>query len=180
VKPPLVMVTGMPGTGKTTLSQVLAARLFLPLVAKDPIKESLSRLHDSDQLRLASRTFEVMHDVAAEHLRRDVGIVLESAFVPGVSEPEVAVHLTRSTAVDVHCTADLEVVRDRFVTRAQSPERHASHPDLERLTEHPVETWPARYGPLDLDIPRLVVDTTDGYQPSLAAIIQWVEERVAC
>jgi predicted ATPase len=37
----LVLVTGPPGSGKTTLAVPLARRLELPLIAKDTIKEAL-------------------------------------------------------------------------------------------------------------------------------------------
>jgi tRNA uridine 5-carbamoylmethylation protein Kti12 len=35
----LIIFTGLPGTGKTTLSRVMAKELSLPLCAKDDIKE---------------------------------------------------------------------------------------------------------------------------------------------
>lgn len=38
---PLVLVTGLPASGKTTLAQGLAAMLELPLIAKDRYKELL-------------------------------------------------------------------------------------------------------------------------------------------
>jgi len=42
VTPPLlVVVTGMPSSGKTTVAERLARELRLPLIAKDEIKESL-------------------------------------------------------------------------------------------------------------------------------------------
>jgi len=42
VTPPLlIVVTGMPSSGKTTVAEDLSRRLQLPLIAKDTIKESL-------------------------------------------------------------------------------------------------------------------------------------------
>jgi glucokinase len=37
----VVLVNGIPGSGKTTLSRSLAAELGFPLLAKDTVKESL-------------------------------------------------------------------------------------------------------------------------------------------
>jgi 2-phosphoglycerate kinase len=39
--PALILVSGAPGTGKTTVANALATRLQIPTVSKDAIKESL-------------------------------------------------------------------------------------------------------------------------------------------
>lgn len=172
MKPPLVLVTGAPATGKTSLSKELAARLFLPLVAKDAVKESLWRVGQTPQ------TFAALHAIVAAHLDAGVGLVLEAAFHRGISEPEVAPHLARAAAVDVHCTTALDVVRQRFEARAGTVERHPCHLDLEILAETGIETWPERYGRMELGIPVLEVDTTEGLVPSVDAIVAWVEEQI--
>jgi predicted kinase len=48
--PRLIIVTGLPATGKTTLARELATRLRVPMLAKDAIKEPLmSAFHASDR-----------------------------------------------------------------------------------------------------------------------------------
>ena len=39
VKPRCIIVTGRPGSGKTTLAKKLGERLWLPVISRDEIKE---------------------------------------------------------------------------------------------------------------------------------------------
>lgn len=146
-----VVVTGLPGSGKTALAEPLARELNLPLISKDHIKEMLA-----DHLGLGSLAGEygraavqVMLGLAV----RAPEVVLESFFWPGLSEPEL-VALYRPL-VQVHCQCDPTVARTRFEARVRAGERHQVH--------HAMDDW-ERFsdgeGLLDLPGPLVVVDTS--------------------
>jgi predicted kinase len=59
----LVLVNGLPGSGKTTLARRLSAALGIPLISKDAIKETLTDLAPARAGIVAS---ERMWDLAAE------------------------------------------------------------------------------------------------------------------
>src|SRR5439155_24559015 len=82
-RPLLVLVAGAPASGKSTLARLLAARLALPLLPRDPITHALA-----DALRPASReqmqplvlaSFQVFYALIAEFLQAD-GVVAETNF----------------------------------------------------------------------------------------------------
>ena len=62
MRPPLiVVVTGMPAAGKTTVAESLSGSLSLPLVAKDTVKEQLYESLGTGNLFLADRLEERAH-----------------------------------------------------------------------------------------------------------------------
>jgi predicted kinase len=92
--PLLVVVTGPPASGKSTIAHALSKRLGLPLIAKDEIKESLFDalgVGDVDwSSRLGAATFEIQMVVLGELLRTRVSVIVESNFTRGRAEHELA------------------------------------------------------------------------------------------
>ena len=78
--PLVVVVTGPPAAGKTTVARELAARLRLPLVAKDTIKEALFDGLGTGDLawsqRLGEATYLAMLGIAEESVTAGAGLVL--------------------------------------------------------------------------------------------------------
>jgi predicted kinase len=88
----LILITGLPGTGKSTLARMIASRYGLPLICKDTIKEPLFDVigasHRAGSRRLSDASFAVMFALARECLG-GTDLILEGNFRVGEHEPAV-------------------------------------------------------------------------------------------
>jgi predicted kinase len=93
-KPNLVIVSGAPGTGKTTFVRWLCTELRLPLISRDDLKEVLLDSFGAPD-RAASQalgkvSYAVLYHVAELLNSNAVNMILESNFGRGRSEQELA------------------------------------------------------------------------------------------
>ncbi len=170
--PLVVIVGGAPGTGKTTLALPLANALELPLLSKDLIKESLMDAFGVADIAMSQRIggagWKLLYLIAAWLLDARVGFVTEGNFETGAAEPlrRIAHH---SRAVQISCQCSDSLSQERYERRATAADRHPGHMDIARIRRGRRRT--SDFGPLDLGIPMLVVDTTDGYHPAFTDIL---------
>jgi predicted kinase len=154
----LVLVSGPPASGKTTIAGPLAAELGFSLLAKDRIKETL---HDwlaqgepdlAWSRRLGAASMEVLWALAADA----PAVVLEANFWP--DDPRVRERLAALAArpVEVFCKCPAQEYRRRYAQRATS--RHVVHVDSHRM-QLPDEAFTRSDRPLGVGVV-LTVDTT--------------------
>jgi predicted kinase len=166
VPPTLVIVSGPPGTGKTTLARHLANQLNLPLYSRDAIKESLfDTLGWSDRQRskeLGAASAAVLFTLLTDTLTAGADCLTESNFRASHSNADFQRLLadTGARTVQVQCTTHGPVLLDRFAARSTSTARHPGHCDDQNLEEFRPELLTGRYEPLDLPGPVLTLDTT--------------------
>jgi predicted kinase len=175
----MVVVSGPPGSGKTTVAVPLASALGLPLLAKDTVKEALMDRLGADSLErsreLGRAAFAVLFAVARSHLDAGAGLVLEANFGRGASERDLRPLVARSRAVLVHCWAPRDVLVARFRDRAAT--RHPGHFDLVRLDGEPPWLRPPASQAPELEVPCLGIDTTAAWE--LASIVDWTRAQLA-
>ncbi|HEY1013561.1 MAG TPA: AAA family ATPase [Herpetosiphonaceae bacterium] len=182
--PSLIVISGHPASGKTTLARWLAPQIRLPLFERDALKETLyDTLGWSDRAwsrRLGAASVALLFQVIEAQLAAGGSCVAESNFFPAFDEPRFAGLLERHPArlLQLHCRADDATLLERFRRRALSGERHPGHVDhgsqdefAERLRE------PAP--PLALPGATIIIDTGDPAGIDRAALLEQIRAWLA-
>ncbi|MFN8522640.1 MAG: AAA family ATPase [Chloroflexota bacterium] len=188
--PRLVLVSGSPAAGKTTLARHLAKALHLPLVSRDILTGALAdslRDHAPDDAArlaeakvLAKASFAIMHALIVDLLANGQGVIAETNYLRGISEHDLLPPLQISDARLVHCEITRDLSLRRFTDRFDRGGRHWAMNDGDRVARirsgrhHSDDAWD-RAVPLDLEIPLLRVNTTNGYDPGIEVIIAFAK-----
>ena len=184
--PLLVLVSGPPGSGKTTVATELSSALNLPLVSLDQVKASIgiglsaALTPDSGPAegadsglggRAGQLAFDAAYAVLRKYLEHGVGVIAEKAWRRGSSEAELLALATGATAMQIHVSADRAVAVARG--RQRPPRRGlVDMGAVEEALASGAMRW-EDFDPLDLSLPLLQV-RTDAGPIDLAAVERFV------
>ncbi len=177
--PTLVIVCGLPATGKTTIAKQLRDRLGWPMFAKDTIKELL---FDSSGLapdeatrrlstRLGRQAITLLFETAREVLQSGTSCIIEANFLPNLARRDLQPYSAFANLRQVHCSIPDELVIQRYMERSKAGERHPIHADDDALADLVQRIKEGGGRPLPLDAPLLQVNATDGYDPGIPEIV---------
>jgi predicted kinase len=176
---PFVVVSGLPGSGKTTLAHRLAPALQLPLIDKDDILKRLFEtrgIGDTAWRRQLSRESD---EILQQEARAAGGAVLSSFWhlhgMPSDSGTPTDWLLRLSAPlVNVYCVCPPETAASRFRNR----KRHPGHLDGEMSHDDLLANLRqlALLGPLDIS-PRIDVDTSQ--EPDVTGLVAEIRGALA-
>jgi len=149
----LILVGGLPGTGKSTLAGALADRLGLVLLSSDQVRKELAGRAATEPAAAAyaagiyspewsSKTYDELLHRAGELLALGESVVLDASWVSAAHRHAAADAARQSGAdlVQLHCTAADEVAARRISDRT-----HASSdatPEIAHTMSIHADPWP--------------------------------------
>ncbi|MFT2020403.1 AAA family ATPase [Streptomyces sp. 796.1] len=181
--PTLVVVSGGPGTGKTTLAHELARVLGCPAIIRDEIKQGMAMSRPGYQSGgedpLNYPTLEAFFGVLKVLLKAGVTVIAEAAFQDRLWRPNLEPLTGLAHLRVIRCTTDAGLAHDRIIQRAKKDAHRAAHGDQDLLDSiaaggHSLDS----FVPISLDTPTLAVDTSHGYQPALPEIAAFARASI--
>jgi predicted kinase len=186
VRPKCVIVTGRPGSGKTTLAKHLCGLLHMPLLSRDEIKEGFVNSFGVSHENLPTDTNRNVTDFFFSSiemfLNARVSVVVEASFQHKLWGEVVPRLSGKGQLYFVVCDVDPALCAQRHLERGlETPSREFYHGDkrVKVFRETGEILGPRNYSPPSFDVPTLRVETTDGYSPELPAIRDFVMEEAA-
>jgi predicted kinase len=171
-KPLLVVVSGAPGSGKTTLAAKLADHMRLLHIERDMLFHGMQYTYGDARVNKA-KSMPVFYNLLEYLLKANVSVVTDGTLYKDQSEKDMLALFEHARVINVHCRA--ENTRQRFYDREIT--RHGKEPEwlptvMEKLrTQHHDMAEP-----LGLEWSTIKVETTEGYKPNIVEVTEEISK----
>lgn len=167
----LIIVTGLPCVGKSTLAESIAKNLSIPLFSVDPIESSIIKSGIKKSFETGLSAYLVAETLASEHLKLGQSVLIDS--VSAVKEARIMwKNLAQNHNVElviIECILDSKIHRKRIESRVRN--MHG----MPEVTWEYVEECKKEYLPWDEE--HLVINTADDHEQNIRKTLEYISKR---
>lgn len=177
-KPLVVYVSGAPGSGKTTLAKKLSEELFIPHVSSDLIHGGVRLTNGGPNDRLKS-LHESYVPILIDMAQKSISFVVDQVLQKDLSKADITDKLSPyASIVYIHTQTTNPIQRHLARELARKDRGRVLTPDeLKTRSEFHRQNLGNTAEPVDIGIEPFIVDTTNGYSPSIEEIVDYIEQR---
>ena len=183
-KPQLIITTGRPASGKSTLAKWLSKELGIPFFSKDNIREVLfDSLGWKDRKwaqMLGRASIDIMFYLAEMQFEAGCSVILDNSFDPSLSVPRFQALKTKYDieTIQIICYSDQGTLFNRFKERAETGNRHPGHGDKDVLDELRIYLAEEKSLAMNIGGSIIEVDTTDFSRVDYSTILSEVKSTM--
>jgi len=172
-KPYLLVVTGRPGSGKTTFAKELSDEIFMPLISRDQIKEGYVHTFGKSHTELPQESNKIATEIFFNTLKvlinNDVSVIAEAAFQHRIWASILEQLMEKAQVYLLICKVSDKIALDRFINRGlNNPRREYFHGDKGiDMARKGFKPSISPYEEPHLDVPTFYIDTSGEYSPSI-------------
>jgi len=167
VKTVLVIISGFPCTGKTTIAKKISNELNLPYICRDSIKGLLFNtlgIKDREWSKnLGISSYKIMYYVIESLLSQKISLIIESNFKWEYDRKKFLEYKDKYdfTPFEILCKTDEKSLIKRFKKCLNSKKKHPAHVDYLNVDEFKEILSKGEYNSLNLGSLVYNIDTTD-------------------
>jgi predicted kinase len=166
--PKLIIISGLPGSGKSTVAESLAEKLSVPLFSVDPIESSIIKSGIKRSFETGLAAYLVAEALAGEQLKCGLSVIIDA--VSPVQEARDMWHnLARkqnATLIIIECVLDKELHKERLASRTRN--MHG----IPEVTWEDVENRRKQYVPWKEE--RFVLDTANTHEKYIKEALDYI------
>ena len=166
MRPTLIIITGHPGSGKTSIAKRLSDHYRIPFISKDALKERMfDALGSRDKgwsLKVSAASHRIMDDMTSQILKSGSSVIVESNFKADIDSDRFRriIETYHVPCIQILCTAKGEILFERWTSRINEGERHEGHVEEVSLDQIR-EDLSLPYSPLTLPGKLIELDTSN-------------------
>jgi predicted kinase len=177
----LIIITGLPGTGKTHLGKLISSKYHIPFFSRDTFKELIFDVLGHDDRvwsqKVGAASYDIMYHVLEENLKSGQKLIAETYFHSKSVDKKFAEFQKKYDfdVLQINCITNSDILIDRFIQRANSSERHPGHADLDYFEETKKTLSKGGSEFIDIEGEKMVLDTTDLDNIDYSTLFQTIE-----